>query len=48
MDREGSDVEVYFVNPIDVLLCRVKLGYFVHPGGWGFNLPFIGFTIDRR
>ena len=40
-------MEVYFVNPIDVLMRRVKLGYFVHPDGWGFNLPFIGFTVIR-
>ena len=41
-------MEVYFVNPIDVLMRRVKLGYFVHPNGWGFNLLFVDFCVNRK
>lgn len=42
-------MEVYFINPVDVLMRRIKpLGYFVHPGGWGFNLLFFGFNVNRK
>lgn len=40
-------VSVHWVGPWHLIRRRAKLGYYRYPDGWGFNLPLVGFTVER-